>query len=178
MAENNLVSKLISWEGHQVRLTWYPGNNLEDFKPFNQVYAVCFNDEGKILIQSLPGQSWSLAGGTVETGESAEETLRREVVEEADVTIKNLILLGGHRVQYVDGDNPNKAKGNDFFQLRYYCEVDEVLPQTPDPDNGHFHERKFVSPEEINDYLNWGTIGQAIFDQATLLYRKLHPKHD
>ena len=169
--ENLLVSMVATWDGHEIKMTWYPGSEIEKFNPFNQVYGVCFDSEGKILIQNLPGQDWCLAGGTVEEGETAEATLRREIVEEADVTIKNLILLGGQRVEYLNKDNPNKVKGNDYYQLRYYCEVDKILPQTPDPDNNQVHLRKFVSLEEINSYLNWGVVGRNIFDQATQLYR-------
>lgn len=164
--------------GVTATFTWYPGNDLEKFRPFIQVYGVCFNDVGKMLIQRRATNPWCLAGGTVEEGESGEETLRRELIEEADVTIKNLSLLGGQRVQFPGGHNPNPGKraiGDDFYQLRYYCEVDEILPQTPDPDHGIINERLFVSPNEINTYLNWGVTGEAIFTQATALFHKLHP---
>jgi 8-oxo-dGTP pyrophosphatase MutT (NUDIX family) len=157
--------------------TWYPGDNVEHFRPFNQVYGVVFNADGQMLIQRREARPWCLAGGTVEEGESAEETLRRELIEEADVTIKNPILLGGQLVQYAEGHHHNLTKrfvDDDFYQLRYYCEIDEVLPQTPDPDHGIINERLFVSPAEINDYLGWGATGQAIFDQAIALFHRLH----
>jgi 8-oxo-dGTP pyrophosphatase MutT (NUDIX family) len=158
--------------------TWYPGNNIEQFKPYIQVYGVVFNNEGKMLIQRRENCAWCLAGGTVELNETAEDTLRRELIEEADVTIKNPRLLGGQRVQFPCGHNPNPGKraiGDDFYQLRYYSEVDELLPQTPDPDYGTINDRIFVLPSEINNYLNWGVTGQAIFDQAIDLWRELHP---
>lgn len=163
-------------KGVTVSFTWYPGNDLEKFQPFVQVYGVCFNAEGKMLIQRRDGSDWCLAGGTVEAGETPEETLRREIIEEADVTIKNPILLGGQRVQFPGGKNPNPGKrgGDDFYQLRYYCEVDEVLPQTPDPDTDIINDRLFVDPAKITDYFDWGTTGAAIFSQATTLYNKLH----
>lgn len=156
--------------------TWYPGDSLEEFEPFTQVYGVCFNDEGKILIQRRGERPWCLAGGTVEEGESPEETLRREVIEEADVTLKNIILLGAQRVQFPGGKNPNPSPrgGDDFYQLRYYCEVDEILPQTPDPDTNIINERRFVEPEDLRKYFYWGDTGDAIFSQATVLWHSLH----
>lgn len=176
MNETNLATN--TWEHHGVvtTFTWYPGQDLEKFKPFTQVYGVCFNEEGKILIQRGSGD-WSLAGGTVEEDETAEETLRRELIEETDVTIKSPLLLGGQRIQFPGGHNPNPSKrgGDDFYQLRYYCEVDEVLPQTPDPDHNKIRERLFVNPEDITKYFDWGITGTAIFSQATDLYKKLHP---
>lgn len=178
MDEAKLVSNTWDYEGVKIKFTWYPGEDLAKFHPFNQVYGVIFNESGQILIQRSGQQDWCLAGGTVEGGESAEETLRRELIEEADVTIKNPILLGGQRVKFIGGPNPKPSKrgGDDFYQLRYFCEVDQLLPQTPDPDNGEIHERKFVLPSEINEYLKWGITGKTIFDQAIALFASLHPK--
>lgn len=167
MIEEKLASSTWTDEkGITSTFTWYPGDSLEEFQPFTQVYGVCFNDEGKILIQRRGKRPWCLAGGTVEAGESAEDTLRRELIEEADVSLKNPILLGGQRVS-VDGYDTS-------YQLRYYCEVNEILPQTPDPDTNIINERKFVSPSEINEYLRWGATGEAIFTQATSLREKIH----
>ena len=161
-----------------MKFTWYPGDDIKQYEPFNQVYGVVFDTDGRMLIQRRETRPWCLAGGTVEEGENAEQTLRRELTEEADVTIKNPILLGGQRVQFPGGHNPSPTKrfvGDDFYQLRYYCEVDEILPQTPDPDHGIINERLFVSSSEINNYLDWGATGQAIFDRAIALFHRLHP---
>lgn len=177
MNETKLAS--ISWadKGVTMKLTWYPGDDFNQFQPFNQVYGVVFDKDGKMLIQRRRDMAWCLAGGTVEEGETPEQTLRREIIEEADVTVKNPILLGGQRVQFPGGHNPSPNKrfiGDDFYQLRYYCEVDEILPQTPDPDHGTINERLFVDQDKINEYLHWGETGQAIFDQAIALSSKFH----
>ncbi|EKD53610.1 MAG: hypothetical protein ACD_61C00007G0020 [uncultured bacterium] len=178
MDETKLVSKIWVDNGVTMKFTWYPGDDIKQYEPFNQVYGVVFDSDGRMLIQRRETRPWCLAGGTVEEGENAEQTLRRELIEEADVTIKNPILLGGQRVQFPGGHNPTPTKrfvGDDFYQLRYYCEVDEILPQTPDPDHGIINERLFVSSSEINSYLNWGDTGQAIFDRAIALFHRLHP---
>lgn len=176
MDETNLASSVWDSGNGRVKFTWYPGTDLGNYSPYVQVYGVVFNSEGKILIQRVGDKAWCLAGGTVEEGETAEDTLRREVIEEADVRIKNPILLGGQRVQFLDGPNPNpkRGRGDDIYQLRYYAEVDELLPQTPDPDNDQIHERLFVDPLEITTYFDWGTVGAAIFKQATDLWTTIH----
>jgi len=173
MDNKTLISNTINFEGTDIRYTWYPGDILDNYQPFNQVYGVVFNSNGEILIQRRGDRAWCLPGGTVEENETAEQTLRREVIEEADVTIINPILLGGQRVQFPGGHNPNPSKrgGDDFYQLRFYGEVDEILPQTPDPDHGIINERLFVEQSEINEYLHWGVTGKVIFDQAIALYR-------
>lgn len=177
MDSKTLISNTVKFEGTDIKYAWYPGDVLDNYYPFNQVYGVVFNLDGMILIQRRGDRAWCLPGGTVEENETAEQTLRREVIEEADVTIINPVLLGGQRVQFPGGHNPNPSKrgGDDFYQLRYYGEVDEILPQTPDPDHGIINERLFVDQDKINDFLNWGITGQVIFDQAIALYRELHP---
>ncbi|KKT48248.1 MAG: MutT/nudix family protein [Candidatus Collierbacteria bacterium GW2011_GWC2_44_18] len=177
MNTSNLISNTLEFEGTKIKFTWYPGDDISKYEPFTQIYGVVFDQNGNMLIQRREGCDWCLAGGTVESGETAEETLRRELIEEADVTVKNPILLGGQRVQFPGGHNPNPSKrgDDDFYQLRYYCEVDEVLPQTPDPDHDVINERLFVPQTEINKYLGWGITGQAIFDQAIALFHHLHP---
>ncbi len=164
-------------DGTVVKFTWLPGDNISIYTPYTQCYGVCFNTEGKMLIQRVEDSDWCLSGGTVEEGETAEQTLRREMLEETDVTIKNIILLGGQEVSFPNGHNlhPKRGEGDLFYQLRYYCELDELLPQTPDPDKGKIHDRLFVDPAEITKYFDWGATGAAIFAQATALYNKLHP---
>lgn len=173
MTKKLISSTWVSDEGIKMIFTWYPGSDITQFKPFTQVYGVVFDKQSNILIQRRGSGDWCLAGGTVEKNETADQTLVREIIEEADVTIKNPILLGGQRVQFTGGHNPNPSNrgGDDFYQLRYYCEVDKILPQTPDPDHGIINERLFVPSEKINDYLKWGATGAAIFDQAINLYK-------
>ncbi len=46
------------------------------------------------------------------------------------------------------------------------AEVDQVLPQTADPDKGRIHERKFVPHSQINQFVKWGNTGEAMFADA------------
>jgi len=95
--------------------------------------------------------------------------LIRELIEEADVKIKNCRPLGVQRV--IHPNNPNKIDGDIFYQYRYICEVDKVLDQTPDPATGLMMTRKFVPAPTINDWVNWGKTGRAMFEDAINLYK-------
>jgi 8-oxo-dGTP pyrophosphatase MutT (NUDIX family) len=175
MRYNTNPSKIYKSGDVTIRFTWIPGNTLEGFAPFSQCYGVCFDKNGQIVIQKFKDSDWSLPGGTVEKGELPEETLRREFLEEVDIKLKKVILLGAQKVEYLKGHNPHPQKGGDvFFQLRYYCEVSEVLPQTPDPDKGEIRDRKFIDPDIVTQYFDWGDAGKAIFDQAIYLFHRLH----
>ncbi|MGG1516912.1 NUDIX hydrolase [Paenibacillus oryzisoli] len=55
--------------------------------------AIIVNRDGEILLQKRNQTTWGLPGGLMELGESLEETVRREVVEETGLTIGKLMLL-------------------------------------------------------------------------------------
>jgi len=53
------------------------------------------NDAGDLLLQRrTDDQLWGIPGGSMELGESAEETARREVREETDLMVGDLRLFG------------------------------------------------------------------------------------
>lgn len=163
-------------DGSEVRFTWTSGNDVNQYVPYSQCYGVCFNQKGEVLIQRRgEGYGWSLPGGTVEEGESAVETLEREFIEEVDTKIKNIILLGGQKVEVLGGEVKEiKRNANNTYQLRFYCEVDELLPQTPDPDNDEIRERLFVPIDTITQYFDWKETGNEIFSLAKELFQKFH----
>lgn len=49
--------------------------------------------------------------------------------------------------------------------------IDQLLPQTPDPDNGKIAERKFVPSNEVTSWVKWGVTGDALFKDAIILAR-------
>jgi len=67
-------------------------------RPVAGVGAVVINGEGRVLLvrrggEPLAGQ-WSLPGGGVETGETLETAVRREVLEEASLIVDVGSLVG------------------------------------------------------------------------------------
>lgn len=91
------IMRLRSKIGHQLLLL--PG-----------VAAVIRDDEGRILLQEkASGEGWSLPAGGIEPGESPEEAMRREVLEETGLVVDDAELLavfGGKefRYTYPNGD--------------------------------------------------------------------------
>lgn len=154
----------------KVRFVFEDADSYENFENITQSYGLCFNEQGEIIIVNFSafGSGWILPGGTIEEGETPEDTLHREVMEEADITIENITLLGGQRCYLLD-----KPEEKTNSQLRFVCLIKKILSQTPDPDNGMMIERKFVKPEKLNNYLKWGLIGDYLAKRAKEWFEKL-----
>lgn len=151
----------------KVLLTWIRTDNLIQFKPYFQVYGIIFNDIGEILLIQEKGK-WKIPGGTPKDNETAIETLKRELLEEADVQVTDILPLGVQKIDYPN--NPNKAEGDLYFQYRFVCLVDKLLDPTPDPDTGIINPRMFVPSKKITEHVKWGEVGKAMFGDAIKLF--------
>lgn len=160
------------WGDYETTNTWIRTDSLDNLTPVTQVYGICFNDKNEILVcREGKDGPWQIPGGHPENDETIEETLSREMLEEVDVKVKNIKLLGVQKVDFPN--NPTKSQGDIFYQVRCICEVDELLPQTPDPDSGKTWERKFVSAEEVTEYVKWQETGDAMFKDAIQLHMQI-----
>lgn len=70
-------------------------NELPDL-PMTAVGGIYFQDEHVLLTHNHRG--WDLTGGHIEEGESVEETLRREMLEEGGLHVSEFKLLGHYLI--------------------------------------------------------------------------------
>lgn len=138
------VQDVVYFDGRMVQLTWQPQLRLTSSLRVTQVSGACVTSAGKLLLVSEDGSSWTLPGGRPEAGESPEDTLRREVFEEACGLVTRCRYLGAQRVDDPSLDVP-------YFQLRFWARVDL---QTFRP----HHEMRHRTCVEISDArrLLWG----------------------
>lgn len=135
-----------------VTFTWYPKKLISYLKPF-QIYGFCLNDEGKVCLVKDEGEErYTLPGGRVDPGESAEEALVRECQEEAQFTPKNINLIGSLEVLVVDKNGKTKDRHQ---QVRYICNTGEYGDFIPKKDGWETVERIFVEPKRLPDYVDW-----------------------
>jgi 8-oxo-dGTP pyrophosphatase MutT (NUDIX family) len=99
------------------------------------VAAVIRDGEGRLLLQERSsGEGWSLPAGAVEPGESPEQCLRREVLEETGFIVVPTRIIGvyggeGFRHVYPNGDVV------EFTVVVYRCAIIDEAPGGPnDPE--------------------------------------------
>lgn len=76
--------------------TWHSGDIPPHGTPHG-ASAVCVTPDGGVALISTDGQHWGLPGGRPEGDETWEETMRREVLEEACSRVMQCRLLGFSR---------------------------------------------------------------------------------
>ena len=157
------------WESKGIvyQFTWIKDPNVIKYQPWTQIYGICFTKDKQILLIDNVSMR-AIPGGSSEGNETPEETLRRELIEEADVTVSKMFPLGVQKVTEIN--NPKKGS---YYQYRYVCLIDELLPQTPDPDNGIIHPRLLIPSSEVTNHVKWGITGEALFKDAIELFDTL-----
>lgn len=145
-----------------VKITWHNGAVPEGMK-IKQVYGLLFTEDGRFLVRienNPKGKVYTLAGGTPEPFDGNEEaTLRRELVEEINTTIKNPILVGYQKIDLQDGSAP-------FAQLRMVAIIDKIGVKQPDPDNGETYDRLLTTYEKAIELIGWGDVLKDQVEEA------------
>jgi 8-oxo-dGTP pyrophosphatase MutT (NUDIX family) len=130
-----------------------------------QTYAVCYCGDKIVIGYSGKKQAWGLIGGTIEKGETFEETLKREIQEESNMEVLSVLPVGYQKVT-------DTRDGSIIYQLRYVCTAKPFGPFVSDP-AGSITEIKLINPKDYKQYFDWGTIGDRIIERASELLPSL-----
>jgi len=133
-----------------------------------QTYAVCFleNTDKIMIVHNGKKDTWGLIGGSVEEGESLEQTLRRELQEEGNLKLISCKALGYQKV--ID------TRDNSFiYQVRYFAVATPYGDFVSDPD-GTIDKVVVIDPLEYKKYFDWKKIGDEIFKKALKIKNNLN----
>lgn len=118
---------------------------------FPGAITIIEDEQGRILMQqrAYPHGIWGLPGGIMELGESAEDTARREVFEEAGLRIGALELLGVYSGEHY---LCRAANGDEFYTvtIAYLTREYEGEPHVHDDESLSF---EWVDPHCLPEQL-------------------------
>ncbi|MEK9175234.1 MAG: NUDIX hydrolase, partial [Patescibacteria group bacterium] len=107
------------FDGRTIHLTWVASSSYPSGTPISQVSGFCIDDKNHFLLVKNK-REWAFPGGHPEKEESAEETLIREVREEANVSLDSYKLIGYMDVSDPDNDS---GEGKNDIKLRYLAKI-------------------------------------------------------
>lgn len=123
--------------GHRWLASWHSPTEAPTGKK-DGAAGICVNKDGKVVVISTDGISWDFPAGRPEGDEDWEETLRREMLEEACAVITGARLLGFSRGRRVEGNEI----GLPLVRSIWFAQVD-LLEWNP---QFEIHFRKLLSP--------------------------------
>lgn len=154
------------WEGKVYKLRYEDLDSFENlpYEKCTQAYGVCFYKDRMVIGWGGKKNDWGLIGGTIEKGETFEETLAREIEEESNMRVIKSAPIGTQEVFNPDGSS--------IHQLRFLALVEPIGKFEKDPD-GSVKKIKLINPKDYKKYFDWGKIGDRIIKRAIYLKKKL-----
>ena len=126
--------------GQDVLVSWFPAHDVPEGRPHGSA-GICVTDNGQVVLITQDGKGWSLPGGRPEGNESWEETLRREVREEACVEVTDAKLLGFGRGECTRGHEEGLVLVRSLWLARV-----RLQKWVPEPETV---ARKLVPPDQV-----------------------------
>lgn len=128
-----------------------------------QSYGIVLDDDNRLLLVKHQRGDYLLPGGGVEKGEKLIETLQRELMEEAAVTVYPESIRDGFWQKILiqkDGEWQE-----DTVQVRFCARVKDKLQFENDP-GGLIIAQEWIEIDKLPDYLDWGEANMAIQTMA------------
>ena len=135
-----IESTLTNRSGQVLNIIYKEADPLVDLgdKILQAVHTFCFYKDKLVIVYSEEKGYWAPPGGGIESSESIEEAVIREVKEETNMRVINQELIG-----YQDIYEPGRV----IRQTRSFCMVEPIGDFVFDPD-GDVTEIKLINPKE------------------------------
>ncbi len=152
-----LHSTLTNHSGQVLNVIYSEGDPFAslDGKVLQGVHAFCFYGDQMVLVKHSKS-GWMPPGGSIESGETYEQAVIREVKEETNMKVVFQKLIG-----FQDVYEPERI----IRQTRSFCVVEAYGDFVSDSD-GEILKIKLINPKEYKNYFDWGKIGDRIMEQA------------
>lgn len=119
-------------------------------KLVTQVYGLIFNKKNQMLIVfNGKNNLWQLPGGKPEGVETYYQTLKRELIEEANIILDDTTIEDGYYQNVFKNDELTN------IQLRCCARPKIIKKFVSDPDESII-EIRWIELEELDHYLPWG----------------------
>ena len=158
-----IKSSLIQ-DGQVIPFVYRDIDSLDELRgeKINSTRAYCFCGDKLVVVYEEKKGTWGPPGGAIEIGETVEEAVVREVLEESNMRVLKQAVFG-----YLEAFEPVHA-----LETRSVCIVEPAGPFVGDPD-GDVTEVTLIDPKDITQYFDWGENGARQLERALSLKEKI-----
>ena len=149
-----------NYDSQNIVADWYTVTDKSQIPdlPWQQVYAIGNLDGQVPLITSLTCEKeFNLPGGHTEPGETIEQTIAREMIEECNMRVIEWQPLGYQHLTEPDGKQ--------IFQFRVYAKLEKIGEFVNDPGCGVI-KNTMVDLSQVNSLIKYGEIGERMVELA------------
>ena len=156
-----ITEDYFGWEGIKYIFEYEDCDDfsLLPYEKCRQVYGVCFYENNIVIGYNGMKNTWGLIGGTIEKGETFDDTFRREIKEESNMKVLSWKPIGYQRV--IDTRDNSVI----CYQLRVVAKVSPYGEFVKDPALS-ITKIAIIDPKNYKDYFDWGKIGERIIERA------------
>lgn len=122
-----------------------------------KAHAVCVWENRMLLVNHPEWNIWGIPGGSREHGELIEQTLAREIQEEANCEILDYKPIGYQKI--VSNDNEI------HYRLQYLCMVNPLGEFKTDP-AGNINKIIWINPNNFKKYIEKKEFKEIVFQRA------------
>ena len=150
--------KVISYNGEKCDVCHVDTKHFNDIpdKLKLKAHAVCFWNSKILLVSHSEWKIWSIPGGTREQGESIEETLVREIVEETNCEVLDYAPIAYQKII---------GRNDEHFRLLYKCNVNPIGEFEKDV-AGNVDRITWINPRDYDTYIEDKEFRKRIIQRA------------
>lgn len=159
------VAHTVTLNGKEYFIEYFDSATFPSDLVVRQVYGVCFNGDGQVILGLAFDGNWGILGGHVEEGETLMETLHREIIEESNHKVVDCHPIGYQRIT---------THSESYYQVRYACLVEKLGEFVQDGDGkGSIVEVKAYDVDQVPRYWDWGQSSKFLLQRAV----EIHSQH-
>lgn len=167
MTKPDLISEF-EYEG-RVIVEWFDvfeKDKIPDLE-WHQVYMIG-NLDGKVPIVMYSSDGDNLPGGKVEQGETIEQAIIRESLEEVNMKVVSWEPIGYQKLTGSGDSTPT-------YQFRVYAKLEKNGEFLNDP-AGSVIGHKLVELNDVNKYIKYGLVGDRLIANCNKFFKNYHDK--
>ncbi len=165
---NALYTKKKKYNDIPYTSKFYQLDDWKELPRIDQVQAVCFLNKNQIVFYKNIKGFLGNPGGGPKKNETPKQTLKRELIEEAQLKLLNWATIGYEKLDYIKNDEVFKTQ----YFLRAIAKVELIDAKIKDPD-GKGIKRIVVDTNDATKILNWGKEGEILIELALKNYTKI-----